>query len=30
VVFDIPATKRELVAKIEKVARDFAEPAAKL
>jgi probable F420-dependent oxidoreductase len=30
VVFDIPATDREVVAKIEKVARDFVEPAAKL
>jgi probable F420-dependent oxidoreductase len=30
VVFDLPPTERELVAKIEKVARDFVEPAAKL
>jgi alkanesulfonate monooxygenase SsuD/methylene tetrahydromethanopterin reductase-like flavin-dependent oxidoreductase (luciferase family) len=30
VVFDIPGTDREVVAKIEKVARDFVEPAAKL
>jgi probable F420-dependent oxidoreductase len=28
--FDIPASERELVAKIEKIARDFVEPAAKL
>jgi len=30
VVFDIPPTERELVARIERVARDFVEPAARL
>jgi probable F420-dependent oxidoreductase len=30
VIFDIPPTEREIVAKIEQVARDFVEPAAKL